>query len=94
MRKIREVLKCLYDRNLSARETARFTGLGRTAVNEYRERFRQAGLVWPLTSEIDDMALEVALYPLQRATESVGRQEIDFEVIHLEMKNKGATLRV
>lgn len=94
MRKIRDVLKCLYDRNLSARETALLTGLGRTAVNEYRGRFRQAGLVWPLDPELDDHALEAALYPLQRLTPMTDRHEIDFAAIHAEMKQKGATIRV
>lgn len=94
MRKIRDVLKCLYDQNLSARETARLTGIGRTAITKYRERFIRSGLPWPLGSDIDDLALEAALYPLQLVSPIAGETYIDFAAIHLEMKKKGATLRV
>lgn len=94
MRRIRDVLKCMYDQNLSARETARLTGLGRTAVGEYRDRFLQAGLSWPLAPELDDHALEVTLYPLQQPAALADRQDVDFALVHAEKKKKGATLRV
>lgn len=93
MRKVRDVLECLLDKELSVRETARFTGISRPAVTEYRQRFEASGLAWPIPADMDDGELEVALYgsSQKQVTRSV---EIDFSLVHAELNRKGATLRV
>lgn len=65
MRKIRDGLECLFTKERSNRETARYTGVSRETVADYRHRFENAKLPWPLPGEIDDELLELALYPVK-----------------------------
>ncbi|WP_332854846.1 IS21 family transposase [Duganella sp. S19_KUP01_CR8] len=92
MRKIRDVLTCLLERNLSYRDAALYTGVGRSAVHAVKKRFDLAGLTWPLTAEIDDIMLERALYPGQAPGPSGLAPPIDFGAVHESLKAKGATL--
>lgn len=48
MRKIREVLRLLWDQRRSARDVARSCGMARSTVREYERRALDAGLSWPL----------------------------------------------
>ena len=94
MRKIRAVLACLFESHLSERATSKYTGVNRKTVSDYRTRFLHSALSWPLRPDVDDAALEQALYP---GAVPVARQveaEIDFASIHLELRKKGATLAV
>lgn len=95
MRKIRDVLTYIFECRLSNRQAARITGISRTTVSEYRDRFAKAGLSWPLPSDMDDMALENRLFPgsVNEASTSISVL-IDFEHIHLELQKRGATLSV
>jgi transposase len=47
MRKIKEVLRLSYH-GLSARQVARSVNISRSAVKQYQERAKKAGLAWPL----------------------------------------------
>lgn len=94
MRKIRDVLRCLYDEELSVRETARLTGIGRTTVTDYKNRFTHSSLTWPLGIELDDHALEQKLYHLDHKILVQRRHHVDFSAVYIEMKKKGATLGV
>lgn len=91
MRHIRNVLTCLFEKRLSKRRTGEVTGVHRSTVHEYLERFNQASLSWPLPTDMDDSALEKLLFPNQAIREHIG-VVIDFEYIHEELKKRGATL--
>ena len=47
MRKIKEVLRLSYQGNLSARQVAHSLNISRSAVKEYQERAKTAGLAGP-----------------------------------------------
>ncbi len=61
MRKIREVLRLLWDQRRSVREVALSCDLARSTVKEYERRAREAGFAWPLP-DLDDGALEARLF--------------------------------
>ncbi len=61
MRKIREVLRLLWDQRRSVREVAVSCDLARSTVKEYERRALDAGLSWPLP-DVDDGALEERLF--------------------------------
>ena len=94
MRKVRDVLTCLFDNDMSIRETAHFIGVNRSTVSDYQKRFADSPLTWPLKADIDDEMLEQALYSSAPAIDSAPKHNIDFAVIHAEMRKKGATLSV
>ena len=48
MRKIKETLRLRFGLGLSQRQTARSINISRSAVQEYEDRFKVSGLVWPL----------------------------------------------
>jgi len=94
MRRIRDVLTCLFESKFSERATSSYTGINRKTVSDYKTRFARSALSWPLPSEFDDAALELALYPLAIPAARQARQDIDFAPIHKEMRKKGATIAV
>jgi hypothetical protein len=65
MRKIRDVLR-LHARGLSKRRIADSLTIGRTAVGDYINRARRAGLGWPLPEGISEVELERRLFPPPR----------------------------
>jgi len=94
MRRIRDVLTGVYEKRLSLRKCSKYTGVSRTSVQEYMERFQRSGLSWPLSPEIDDQALEEALFPSVKVIALINNAAIDFEKLHSELQMKGATLAV
>ncbi len=94
MRKIRDVLTCLFEKRLSERAASKYTGINRKTVSDYKARFALSTLSWPLSEEIDDDALEQALYPTPVSAARQACKGIDFAAIHIEMRKKGATLAV
>lgn len=94
MRRIRDVLTCLFENNLSERATSTYTGVNRTTVSDYKIRFKHSALPWPLPADIDDPALEQALFPSAIPAPRQARGEIDFAPMHKEMRKKGATIAV
>jgi len=94
MRRIRDVLTCLFENNLSERATSTYTGINRTTVSDYKIRFVHSALSWPLAARLDDSALEQALYPSAIPVTRQARKDIDFAPIHKEMRKKGATIAV
>jgi len=92
MRKIREVLRLVWSCDLSQRKAGRASSVARTVVGEYLERAESAGLDWAGVQEMDDDALEAALYP---ATEPVSTKPVadDWPRVHAELrKRKSLTL--
>lgn len=90
MRKIREVLRLLWDQQRSTREVARSCGLARSTVGEYERRAVAAGLGWPLP-EVDDAGLEALLFPPAPIIAPDQRPLPDWHALDLELRRKGVT---
>jgi transposase len=93
MRKVREVLRLLWDQQRSVREVAVACDLARSTVQEYERRARAAGLAWPVP-EVADSALESMLFPASKVVPGRGA-EPDWAVVanHLATR-KHITRRV
>ena len=63
MRKTREVLRLYFELKLRQRQIARSANVSQSTVHEYVERFRAAGLKWPLPAEMPESDLEEKLFP-------------------------------
>ena len=91
MRKIREVLRLTFGEGMSRRQVAAATGVPVMTASGYIRRATLAGLSWPLPDDLDDVALESALFP-PTAPSSVARAQPDFAYVHAELKKKAVTL--
>lgn len=94
MRKIRQVLRLHHEEHLSQRKISERSGMSRDAVKDYLVRALSAQLAWPLSSEMDDQALEALLFPINTTKVNHANTHPDFAQVHIEMKAKGATLHV
>ena len=92
MRKIRDVLSCLYKDHLSIRQTSQYTGVGRNTVSDYRTRFKKSSLTWPLPADLDDVQLEAMLFTTSPKYKEAPYGGVDYSIVHTELKKKGATL--
>lgn len=63
MRKIHTVLRLHFEASLSQREIAKSQSIGQGTVANYLTRARNAGLSWPLPTDMDERELELALFP-------------------------------
>ena len=93
MRKTREVLR-LKAAGLSVREIQRSTGAARTTVHEYLVRAQCAGLSWPLPEDMDDEALDAALFPPLTADLAKRRPLPEWADVHKEVRKVHVTLRL
>ena len=92
MRKIHAVLRQFHQLNRSQRDIARSLEIGRGTVANYLVRARNAGLSWPLPPDMDERALELALFPESIKTDAQNRfAEPDFPAVYLELKSVGMT---
>jgi transposase len=91
MRKIREVLR-LRAEGFSEREIAQSVGSARSSVQICLWRAERAGVVWPLSAEQDDAALEALLYPRPRPGITV-QPTPDYEWVERELRRKHVTRR-
>lgn len=89
MRKLREILR-LRAAGKSHRQIGLSVGIGQSTVSDSLSRARLAGVSWPC--ELDDAALERALYPPKPAMPDVERGQPDWAEVHRELKRKGVTL--
>lgn len=95
MRKIREVLRLRYELRLSARLIAKSCHVARSTVSEYLFRAEQAGLSWPLASDLDDAALERRLFPSMTSETPPGKRQMPpMNYLHDELRRKGVTLQL
>lgn len=88
MRNIREVLRPSHEAGLSPRQVETSLGLSRITVRRYLDRAQDAGLGWPLPADMDDAALERALFP-STPPPSTSRPDPDFAWMHRELRRKG-----
>jgi transposase len=61
MRKTQEVLRLYFELKLKQRQVARSANVSQSTVHEYVERFRKAGLSWPLPAEMSESDLALAI---------------------------------
>ena len=92
MRKIKEVLRLKWSKDLSNRRIASSCGIARPTVSEYLRRAESAGLSWPLPVELDDGRLERLLFPALPHLPAADRSVPDWAHTHQELKHKGVTL--
>jgi transposase len=93
MRQVREVLRLKFVGGVSIREIARRTGVVPSTVRMTLNRFRAAGLSWPLPQELTDAALEAKLFGAAGTKQGYRRQtEPDWGDIQRELKRKHVTL--
>jgi len=92
MRKIHAVLRLFHEAGLSQRAIARSLNIGHGTVANYLNRATHKGLSWPLPPELDERALELALYP-ESADALAQRKfaEPDFAALYIDLKTVGMT---
>jgi len=88
MRKIKEVLRLKWGKDLSNRQIAKACGISRPTVKEYLRRAAEAGLVWPLPSGLDETALERQLFPPAPLLPAHARGVPVWSVVHQELRSK------
>ena len=85
MRKIRDALRLTLGEGLGLRQVAASLGLPHTTVANYARRARKAGLTWPLPADMDDDALEAALFA--KPVPLAGPRPVpDWEKVHMELR--------
>jgi transposase len=94
VRKIKEVLRLKWECQISERAIARSCRISRSTVSEYVKRAEAAGLKWPLPEEITDDQLYERLFPRTIQLNPKAAYIPDWQIIHLELRKKGVTLRL
>lgn len=90
MRKIRDVLECIFTKELSHRATAKLLRVNRRTVTNYLERFKKSKLPWPLPAHMDNEKLENTLFLNAALPNSSDKKPIiDFPKVHTELQKKG-----
>src|SRR5262249_54202457 len=92
MRNIRDVLR-LTAAGMSSRKIAASLSIGVTTVIDGLHGAGSAGLTWPLPDWLDEVMLELRLYPPQ-ATTKEQRPLPNWAVIQRELKRPGVTLEL
>lgn len=92
MRKIKEIIRLIYECGNSQRRAARSCGIGRATVQEYLLRFKAAGITWDVAREMGEEDLERLLFPPVAHDGSFKRTVIDFEYIWREIRRPDMTL--
>ena len=92
MRHAREIIR-LKSSSVSAREISRRLCMARSTVRETMQRAEGAGLSWPLPEDMNDEALEAALYGARRSKRGHRRiEEPDCASVHRDLRRKRVTL--
>ncbi|WP_344983451.1 helix-turn-helix domain-containing protein [Deinococcus rubellus] len=94
MRNIREVLRLKLDLGYSDQQVSRSLRVTRSTVQKYVQRARDAGLTWPLPSDLDDLQLEAALFGPRDRTAPGMPEKPDWAKIDRELRRKGVTRRL
>lgn len=92
MRKIRQVLRLALEQGMSKRAISKSVAVSRDTVTDYVTRALAAGITSPIPAEIDDVDLGRLLFPAELVRQQ-RRPEPSWEVVHQELKAKGATLQ-
>lgn len=92
MRKVRDILRLAVGQGLSRRQVGAALGIPFTTVSDHLRRAQQAGLGWPLPDEMDDTALDAALFRNDPAPPTDSRPVPDWHEVHRELRRPGVTL--
>jgi len=90
MRIIKEVLRLKFEAKLSLRQISSSLKIALGTVTLHLNRATAAGLSWPLPTDMNDQALEAALF-LQAKAAQTGHVKPDYARMHNELKRKGVT---
>ena len=91
MRKIKKVLAFHFDEGRSARAIATHCGLARRSVALVLERFEASGLSWSEARDMDEEALEAALYP---PPQEAPTEDVDWSAVEKALSVSGVTLKL
>ena len=92
MRMVRDILRLAVGQGLSRRQVGAALGIPFTTVSDHLRRAQEAGLGWPLPEEMDDQALEAALFRKDPAPPADRRPVPDWSEVHRELRRPGVTL--
>jgi transposase len=92
MRKIKECLRLFHEARLSRNQIAKALKLSRSTVQDYFNRFKEAGLAWTELLPLPDAELESRLF--KKAEANRQRPEPDAAYIHAELRRRGVTLQL
>jgi len=94
MRQVRDVLR-LKTAGVSGNEIARRVGVAPSTVRLTLKRLTAAGLSWPLSAELTDVALDAQLFTGAGKKQGHRRRaEPDWAAVHRELKRKHVTLQI
>ena len=88
---MKKILAFHFDEGRSARAIATQCGLARRSVAQSLERFAASGLNWAEACDMDEAALEAALYRKSRVSDG---PEVDWAVVEKKLSGRGVTLMV
>ena len=96
MRKAKEILRLKYEMGKSQREIKHICGVGKTTVQECLRRAKEAGIGWPLPSEMTEDELEKRLFPSTAETPGVKAIKTPLPLQHIfeELRRPNVTLAV
>jgi len=94
MRKVRELLRLRWERQLPQRVIANSLRLSQASVSDYLSRARRAGLTWPLPDGLDDAQLEALLFPPLPDVPSDQRPVPDWSAVHRDLRQVPAVRAV
>lgn len=91
MRKIKEVLRLVFDCKASKCQAAKAARISHSTASDYLARFKAAGLAWPLPEDAGDAFLEEKLYP-KLLPPQCARAPLDYEYLFREVRRPYVTL--
>jgi transposase len=92
MRKIKDVLRLHFEKELGNRQIGRSLSISHNSVSGYLRRARAAGIGWPLPKDLSDQALETLLFPPPPKAKPNARPVPNWVTIHTERKRRSVTL--
>jgi len=94
MKKIRELLRLVYECGLSQRKASTCANLSRTTAQEILARATLHKLNWPLPPEMSDEDLDNILFSKNIENNSQDKKIPDWQEVQRELLKKGLTLRL
>lgn len=94
MRKIKEVLRLTFDKKMSQHKIAKSLNLSSGVINKYLQRFKDSGLSWPLSPEINEVLLQARLKVRALPPPKAKHSQIDFIKVRQELGRKHVTLQL
>ncbi|EKD49900.1 MAG: hypothetical protein ACD_63C00017G0002 [uncultured bacterium] len=95
MRQIKEVLRLSQNLGLGDRVVEVSTGIARTTIRDYIDRFVLTGLTWKELSGMNEEEIENHLFPQSTTSYPKSQRPLgDWPLIHTELRRKGVTLQL